>query len=85
MAPSLNADKDTPSPYGLAPALFSLDEAFGEGHHPKAVDSRNLMIPSRICARVRLRRWFVRASTPGSHHAVRRRRRSLECLIDIAM
>ena len=85
MAPSLSADKNTPSPCGLAPALFFLDSALRAEPHPKAVDSRNLMIPSRICVRVRLRRWFVRATTPGSHHAVRRRRRSLECLVDIAM
>ena len=35
MAPSLNADKDTPSSCGLAPALFFLDAAFPGGHHPK--------------------------------------------------
>jgi hypothetical protein len=84
MAPSLNADKNTPSSCDLAPALFFLEAAFREGHHPKAVDSRNLMIPSRICARVWLRRWFARASYPGSDHAARQRRRSLECLVDIA-
>jgi hypothetical protein len=85
MAPSLNADKNTPSSCGLAPALFFLYAAFRERHPPKAVDSRNLMIPSKMFARPWLRRWFARTSYPGTVHVARQRRRSLECLVDIAL
>src|ERR1700733_12717599 len=84
MAPSLSADKNTPSPCGLAPALFFLSAALRAGPHPKAVDNRNLMIPSEMCVRPWLRRWFARTSSHGRDHAARQRRRSLECLVDIA-
>ena len=59
MAPSLSADKNTPSPCGLAPALFFHSAALSAGPHPKAVDHRNLMIPSEMCVRPWLRRWFA--------------------------
>ena len=85
MAPSLSADKNTPSPCGLAPALFFLFAALRAGPHPKAVDNRNLMIPSEMCVRPWLRRWFACASYPGTVHVARQRRRSLECLVDIAL
>ncbi len=85
MAPTLNADKDTPSSCGLASALFFMHAACPGSHHPKDVTDPNLLIPSRMWARLWLRKWFARSSTHGSHHAARLRRRSLECLVNIAM
>ena len=80
-----NADKNTPSPCGLASALFFLHVFLRRGPHPKGVDGPNLMIPSMIRNRVWWRRWFARGRTGGSDHAARRRRRSLECLVNIAV
>ena len=76
-----NADKNTPSSGGLASALFFLGTVFRNGHHPKAVGSPNLLIPSVMRIPAWWRRWFVRGSPLGSDHAVRQRRRSLDCLV----
>ncbi len=86
MAPSSNADKHTPSSYGLAPALLFLDAVLSGRASPKSGRCSNLMIPRRICVTavvenvVRPRSW-----TRGSAHAARRRRRNLECSVRVSL